>query len=314
MDKSIAAAAETIRGPKGELFVRLMAEAYQTLASPTGDRHFVAEFMALATNRGRTPASDEREQAVEAAISTAEELGLLKTGSGWPVMTPAGFLVGNVAKEYCYFVDNGRKLPSPRPPAELFAGKDVLDVGCSFGLWLWEFQRAARSTMGIEAQEEYAVLGRALSVREGLDNPNIVAGRAEGLKEMVKPQSFDFVFSRLVLNYVKIRPVVAMMVDALRPGGTLWIQVDPARLLPRGLFLRNMSWRQKGFLMLEVLNLPICSLTGHQLSVPSRGRMHARHQPANPPIWWWRNELRRNGLTDIRLVDSGPSPVFCARK
>jgi SAM-dependent methyltransferase len=313
MNDAIAAAAEIIRGPRGDPFVRLMAEAYQTLASPSGDCHFAPDFLRLASAGCRGAGDNGWDPALKSALAEAEEIGLIKTGVKRPELTPPGFLIGNVAKEYCYYVQNGRQLPFPKPPLEMVAGRDVLDVGCSCGLWLWEFQRNARSAVGVESQEEYAVLGRALSEREGFTNPKIMTGWAEQLNKLTQPHSFDLIFSRFALNYMKVRSVVAMMAEALRPGGFMWIQVGVPRLLPRELFTCNVSWRRKGFMLLEMLNLPMI-LAGRQLSISTRGRMHHRHNPVNPPLWWWRKELGRNGLTDFRVIASGQSLVFCARK
>lgn len=312
MDDRIEAAAEEIRGVDGEAFVRLMGEAYQTLAASHAGHHFGSDFMELAAAASKNGGSDDDSAAQ--AFRRAVKLGLIKLEGGKPEFTSAGFLVGNVAKEYCYFVEQGRRLPPPVPPSEMFSGKDVLDVGCSFGRWLWGFQKEARSALGIEAQEEYVVLGRALSLREGYSNPNISVGSAESLDALVKPDSFDFVFSRLVLNYVNVRPVLRKMAAALRRRGTIWIQVESPTLLPRWLLAPRGSIRRKGFVMLAALNLPYCLLTGSQVSVSSKGRMHGKHNPVYLPVWWWRREFERLGLTDFHEVARGDSPVFYARK
>ena len=70
-------------------------------------------------------------------------------------LTAHGYLVGNVAKEYCNWIDHGRSMPGVYPPDELISNKDVLDVGCSYGRWLWEFQGTARSVHGEELQSVY---------------------------------------------------------------------------------------------------------------------------------------------------------------
>ena len=289
MDPSIAAAAELIQNPHGEQFLRLMASAYHGLNT--------------AKSNGES----------NGLLATARKLGLINQAGERLQLTAAGFLVGNVAKEYCQYLDDGRLLAPPKPTHEMVAGKDVLDVGCSFGRWLWEFQRDARSSVGIEPQEEYAVLGRALSIRERVPNARIVVGAAEDLDRLTSPASCDLVFSRLVLMYVRVRPVLDSMVAALRLGGILWIQVDPPWILFRQLFNANDSWRKRAWTLLAMLNLPICVLTGRQLSISSRGRINNRHNPAYLPLWWWRKELRRRGLKDFRTFPAN-SLVFCARK
>lgn len=289
MDDRILAAAEAIEAPDGEAFLRFMSDAYHGNAQRNGYG-----------GGAKT-------------LATAEGIGMIKKSPGRIELTTPGFLVGNVAKEYCHYVEQGRTTAPPKPPRELIAGKDVLDLGCSFGRSLWEFQRDARSAVGIEPQEEYIVLGRALSAREKVATPKIIAATAESLDKYFAAGSLDVIFTRLVLNYVRVRPVLDKMIDALRPGGVLWIQVDPPSWLPRHFFGKAASWRRKGWLLLALANLPLCVLTGRQLSVALPGRMHERHNPAYLPLWWWRRTLRRRGLKDFCTFPA-PALVFSARK
>jgi SAM-dependent methyltransferase len=289
MDDRILAAAEVIEAPEGEAFLRFMSDAYHGIAQRNA-------------NGGAAQ-----------ALATAERIGMVRNSGVGVTLTTPGFLVGNVAKEYCHYVDHGRTTAPPKPPPEIIAGKDVLDLGCSFGRSLWEFQRNARSAVGMEPQEEYIVLGRALSVREKVPAPKILAAAAEDLDKYFGAETLDVIFSRLVLNYVRIKPVLEKMIAALRPGGILWIQVDSPCGLPGLFFAGNTSLRRKGWTLLAMLNLPFCVLTGRQISVAAPGRMHERHSPAFLPLWWWRKTLREYGLQNYRSFPA-PSLIFSAQK
>ena len=287
MDERIQAAAEVIGSPEGAQFLRFMSDAYYGKATRAG-------------NSGP-------------GLAAAERIGMIKKNGVDVSLTTPGFLVGNVAKEYCHYVDLGRMTSPPKPSREMIAGKDVLDLGCSFGRSLWEFQRDAHSAAGIEMQQEYILLGRALSALEQVPLPRIIAADAESLDQHFGPGSLDVVFTRLVLSYVRIKPVLQKIVAALRPGGLLWIQVDSPRILPRQLLARGGSWRRRGWALLALLNLNSCVLIGKQLSISVPGRMHERHQPAFLPLWWWRRILRGHGLKDFQTYPA-PSLVFSVYK
>jgi SAM-dependent methyltransferase len=289
MDDRIRAAAEVIGSPEGEPFLRFMSDLYfgKTRQEPDG--------------------SDAP------GLATAKKIGMIQKSAGGITFTTPGFLVGNVAKEYCHYVKNGRTIAPPKPSSDVIAGKDVLDLGCSFGCALWEFQREARSAAGLEKQEEYIVLGRALSAQEKVAAPKIINGPAEELDRHFGPESLDVIFSRLVLNYVKVKPVLEKMVAALRPGGTLWILVDSPAILPARLMARETPLLRRSWLLLALLNLPVCLLTGQQLSISSRGRMQARHHPVYMPLWWWRKELQSHGLKNFRAFPAS-TLAFCAQK
>jgi SAM-dependent methyltransferase len=286
MDKRIDAAAKVIESGDGQPFLRFMADTYH----------------------GHRNGSDPK------ILALAAEIGLIRNAGDKIELTNPGFLVGNVAKEYCHYVDYGRTTAPPKPSREMIEGKDVLDLGCSFGRSLWEFQRVARSAVGLEPQEEYIVLGRALSVQENVAAPKIINGPAEELARHFGPASLDVIFTRLVLNYVKVKPVLGQMVAALRPGGTLYILVDSPSNLPRRLLAGGSSLQRRGWILLALLNLPVCVLTGRQLSVTIPGRMHTRHNPAYLPLWWWRKALLRRGLRDFRTFPGSGALVFCATK
>jgi SAM-dependent methyltransferase len=206
-------------------------------------------------------------------------------------------------------------MPPPRPPDDYVVGKDVLDIGCGLGRWLWEFQVTARSVRGLEMQGEYIELGRSLAVREGIRVPEIYRGSVEEMDRYIGGGSVDLCFARLVLNYVAIMKTLRKAAATLRPGGVLWVQVDSLwRSVGRGIWkerrVAGVLW--KGF---SIINTVLCMVTGLQASVRVKGRMHEEHKPAYPSVRWWRGAVRRVGLEEFRVESMSDGCVtFAARK
>ena len=286
----IAATFEIIAGPDCEPFLRGLREIYF----------------------GRNEAAWTHG---EPALRLAEKAGLLKIHGQRLALTDAGYLVGNVAKEYMNYLDQGRELAGPKPPPEFLAGKDVLDLGCAFGRWLWHFQRTARSATGIEMQGEYIQLGRELAKREGVPVPNLIQDSIENLERHIAPESMDLVFSRLVFNHVWIRSTLHKAVVALRPGGVLWLQVGPFRAALYQLRHSEPRLRSKVLTVFQLFNSMLCTATGRQMSLHSQGRMHSVHKPAFPTVDWWQRQVAKEGLVDFTVVNYHPETVaFFARK
>jgi SAM-dependent methyltransferase len=208
------------------------------------------------------------------------------------------YLVANVAKEYCHWLDNGRQFPDPKPSREMLAGRDVLDVGCSFGRWLWYLSEHARSAVGLEMQGEYVEMGRAIAEREGLPAPTITVGDASMMEQFYQPESFDLIFSRLVWNYLPIADTLRQAHTLLRPGGTIWIR-PLAPLTLRGFIHAARRHAGLAWMLFALANSCFCNLTGQQIKITCRGRMHHDHYIAHPSAATWRRLMRRVGFVDI---------------
>jgi SAM-dependent methyltransferase len=228
------------------------------------------------------------------------DLELATPAGGGPSLTSWGDLVGSVASEYCHWVDHGRVTSPPRPDPEMIAGKDVLDLGCGFGRWLWEFQRLARTAIGIEPQGEYIALGEALARREGHRPPTIHCASAGDLRRLVPPASLDLISCRLVFNCVPIEETLLAAVTRLRPQGVLWIQVESFGQCCASL-LKQRHLRSQALGAFAIVNSTLLVAANVQLALRSRGRMHSVHHWAYPTLGWWKRALGRAGLGDLHV-------------
>ncbi|MFW6146148.1 MAG: class I SAM-dependent methyltransferase [Planctomycetota bacterium] len=294
MDRCVSETCEAIGGPRGRDLLRVMRKVYY------GTHH-----------DGALP--DE----VRGGVQVAEALGLLTRRGPWLMLTTPGYLVGNVAKEYCNWLDAGRRMPPPRPRPRYVEGKDVVDVGCSYGRWLWSFQQTARSAVGIELQGEFIALGKALARLEKVPPPRMLQGDAESVHELLPGESADLVFSRLVFNAVTIDTALRSAAACLRPGGVLWLQVEPfAHAL--GLLGRRRDWRRPKTVAHHAFalgNSILVSALGHQMRLRSPGRMHSVHRPAYPTMGRWRRAMHKAGLVGFRIEhDEQGLLAFSARK
>ncbi len=250
----------------------------------------------------------------EFILAKGLKLGLLEPYKNDSViLTSKGYMVGSVAKEYIHWINNNRQMPPPCPPDSFIQGKDVLDLGCSFGRWLWQFQKNAKSVIGIEMQQEYIELGRALADCEGISCPDIRQGSVEQLRSYVTNDSMDFVFIRLVLNHVFVEKTLRQIAEVLRRDGIIWAQVS-SWSTPFREFLqtdKGRELRHKAFAVFGIVNSIIFSATNHQMSLKIQGRMHSVHKPVYPTMKSWKAALSRAGLNDFHVIGND---VFWARK
>lgn len=283
---------EAILPPTGEILLRYMRDAFYD-------------------HQGVHSSNTYSDETVQKAL----DLGLIVTRGKRHTLTSQGYIVGNVAKEYCNWVDHGRLMPTPKPPNSMFDGLDVLDLGCSFGRWLWEFQRTAKSVVGLELQLEYVELGYALARCEGIEPPLIHQTHVEDLDRYVEPESIDFVFSRLVFNHVNIRVTLPKVAKVLRKGGRIWFQVETFRDAFHRIFEGEMRVRSRLRAAFAVCNTFVCTLTGRQMTLPVKGRMHASHRVVYPKLEWWKRSLERLGIEEFKIEHhDGGNATFSARK
>lgn len=255
--------------------------------------------------------SDLTDEESEHFNQQALKLGLAISNTSHPTgfsLSAPGYLVGNIAKEYCNWIDSDRIMPPPRPPQELIAGKDVLDLGCSIGRWLWEFQPHAKSVTGLELRREYIEIGKALAKREKITPPIIVHGCIEDLDHIFSAESTDFIFCRLAINHVPIRKALQNMVALLKNNGILWLGVESFQC-GLGKVRENPSLKGRAFNSFGIINSLICELLNRQLNFRYRGRHQSSHRVAYPSRRWWLSTFASLGLKG-NIINS-PDNTFC---
>jgi ubiquinone/menaquinone biosynthesis C-methylase UbiE len=252
-----------------------------------------------------------------ASLALAVTLDLLRPGPRPNSLrfTPLGYEIGNVAKEYANWLDAGRALPDGVEPS-LVQGRRVLDVGCGFGRHALGFSMAGGRVTGIDFQHNYLRLSSAFAAQLQLAPPAVARARAESLP--FRTDTFDVVFCRLVINYVAITRTLDEFARVLAPGGILVLVVDPLTMPLQTLAASNW-WRNKrtvAFALFGLLNTMVLQTTGRQLTIRTRGRMHAQHSPAWPTAGWFSRRLRRHGFAPISgtgFRDPRRPGVFTAR-
>jgi 2-polyprenyl-3-methyl-5-hydroxy-6-metoxy-1,4-benzoquinol methylase len=278
MDDSIFAVCDIIKGDTGFKFLEYMRDVY------LGKR---------VSNLTADESGEIRDQAIKLGLLRPKHVDQFEL-TDFSFSEP-GFLVGNIAKEYCNWVDNDRVMPPPRPAQEWIAGKDVLDLGCSIGRWLWEFSPHARSVTGLELRQEYIEIGKVLAEREKVAVPPILQGCVEMIDQYFSPESVDFIFCRLVINYVAIRKTLQKMIALLRKDGMLWIEAETFHS-GWGKLCKSRGFKARTYGGFGVVNSLICEVTGRQLNFRYHGRHQSSHKAAYPTQRWWLSTLAKFGV------------------
>ncbi len=259
---------------------------------------------------------DQLACAADEAPSLAEELSLTRCRGRQIRLSSLGYKLGNVAKEYCNWIDEGRPLPQGVSACDV-AGKRVLDVGCGFGRHLFAYARhGASGVVGVEPQDLFRAVGSVLALREKVPAQCLVAGQADRLP--VPDGSFDMLVCRHVLTYVpRVRRALAEFARVLRPGG-LAVIVYPTFDRLRGFIgraarscnLRSLLWY--GF---AAINSVCLEWTGRQIRLFKPGRMHSVHSPNYPPARWVRAALQDVGFRVVASAgDGNDDGMFRAEK
>ena len=186
-------AADAVTGPDGLVLLRYLRKVYyrDSEASTTG------------------PAAD-----------AAADLGWITRDGNGPSLTEAGGRIADCAREYCNWLEDGRGLPVFLANSDV-AGKRVLDIGCSFGRYLFALERAGADAVGLEPSAAYAQLSRVFAAREGLKPPRIELGGAEALP--FEDESFDVIIFNRSLEYTNIPRALAEAGRVTAPGGRCFI-------------------------------------------------------------------------------------------
>lgn len=261
---------EALLGEQGENLCRLLREVY------------------LAVENNGHYESDGSGEGSGVMLAWAQELGLIEPHKdGQFRLSAIGYQLGNVSKEYCNWIDEGRRLPQGVAVDDV-RDKRVLDVGCGFGRHLFAYAAAgARDVWGVEPQESYRQAGAILAERENFPAQTILPGTATELP--LGDEQFDLLVCRLVLTHVPdVRKALREYRRVLAPKGRV-ILVYPlfaglCELLAGSVRRRN--WRSVGWYGFATLNTLCMQVTGRQLRIRKPGRMHSVHSPNFPTAGW----------------------------
>ncbi len=161
-------------------------------------------------------------------------------------LTEVGALVADSAREYTFWEERDRALPSeeqvPMLRRETYRDKEVVEIGCGAGCNLFSLNGLPTRLVGIEPMPVYAQMSRILAERAGLPAPHVLEGSAEELPFV--DGSFDIVLCYTSHQYMNINRALQEAARVLRPGGQLKLI---GATLPRftreaaGAFLANRS-------------------------------------------------------------------------
>jgi SAM-dependent methyltransferase len=227
-------------------------------------------------------------------------------------LTALGWLVADPIREYVWWTERGRQLPSegqhPAMSMAYYAGKDLLEVGSGFGCNLLTLGRNGGRRLGLEPVAVYRQLSPILAQREGLAAPQLAAGNAERMP--FESEQFDVVSCISAHQYMDIRRAIGEMVRLLRPGGQL--QIVGGVLSLRKIALRCIRQPRLGVLKREVLtvaNTLTYQCTGRRLYVPAG--IGSTSAPIYPSVRHMRRLLERQGLV-LKDEWTGPlGPEYC---
>jgi len=227
-------------------------------------------------------------------------------------LTNNGYILGDICKEYCNWVDNSRHMPQPKPPFEFYQDKVVLDLGCGIGRWLWEFN-TAKELIGIELEKDFIEAANILSKKESKQPISIINASVEEMEKHVKQGLIDFVFCRLVFNHVYIDSTLAKTYNTLVEGGKFWLQVENYHS-PLATLIHQKRMRGKMRALFAMFNTLVYMAFRKQISLKVKGRMHDVHKPVYPPSKTWLKSLRLANFKDVTVQQLANSYIFIATK
>jgi SAM-dependent methyltransferase len=173
-------------------------------------------------------------------------------------------------------------------------GRRILDVGCGAGQTLIASKLDERSFLcGIDVDFMALRLGRRLA-------PNILFVAAQGERIPFQAASFDVLICRVALPYLGIGDALGEFRRVLRPGGFLWLVLQPFKHTATELrnSLREGRLKDAIFRFYVMVNGLVFNLTGRQFRFPLG---HGR-QESFQTSWGIRRALLSNGFHQIKIT------------
>ncbi len=186
------------------------------------------------------------------------------------------------------------RLPSP--------SGTLLDIGCGAGQTMLAMDLRGWTGIGIDIDIDSLTLGRELAA----DAPHLslLSGSAERLP--FRPESFDFVLSRVALPYTHIPMVIAEISRVLRPGGSIWITLHHRTLFQ---WKAIHSLRTLVYTAYVWVNTAALHSFGRQFRFPFNNRIESYQTRAG-----MRRCLARHGLEISREIYDSRHFLIEARK
>ena len=209
-----------------------------------------------------------------------------------------------------YHLDELRVALDPSNPSHVLppiegTHRRVLDVGCGAGQTLIACRLPAETLgVGVDPSLGAVTLGRSIDARLRL-----VCGAGEVLP--FSSASFDFVYSRVALPYMRIDRALAEMARVLAPGGTLWLTLHPWSRVVRDTLAgaRRRRARAVAHGIYVLANGLTLHLAGTQFAWPFGGGGHESFQTKGA----MRRALARAGFEAI-AIERGRFFVATARR
>ncbi len=245
-------------------------------------------------------------------LDLARELNLLSgTGMSMLQLTDLGKGICDGVKQYANWREHREVLPRG-VHVEMVRGSDMLDVGCGVGCAMLAFRHHGASRLaGVDLTESHLGLSRIFAEREQVTPPLVT--RSDAVALPFQNESFDFVFCRLVLTYVRNDAALSEMARVARDGATLVICLTTLRWDIRQLFrsIRARRWKSVAVRMFCLANGVLFHGLRRQVTWHHHGGMHGEQSPIFHTPRTVRRELRRWGFEpvwdDARTVPSVPT-------
>lgn len=253
-------------------------------------------------------------QASPSVLGLSRDLGWVESGS--TRLTTLGWLVGDVVREYQFWIERGRKTHGeddhPLLAAERYEGKTVLEPGSGFGCNLLSLSRRPGRFVGVEPVGLYRQLTPIFAEREGVPEPLVFEGSGESLP--FSDDEFDVVLCYSSHQYMDIRLALREMARVLRPGGQLQIIGGTLDAYARNMGRRVFEGRElKPALKyaLTVANTLGYEYLGRRFVIPrGAAATTAPVYPRGPFIWKWVREVGLAPRPDLLRRFSGETAFF----